>query len=344
MHKKEVRLKFLLIILILTTNQSKGQAKILFSDNNGVTVSYKLFNTGQTTQCYVDYDKNFTNTTIDIWELTATITNKSKTAIKPKLSTTISMNVGVLNGIDSHKYCQYQTIRGYYKTDGYSEQNKPFFGITSVSRWLSTGRSFSKTTYFYLYKGEIPQIFKWDFPGYHIKPKKEKEKKDDFWNGKKEKSSNDTSNNDDYWKGGTDNTKKKTNTFWSGKGNTQEEMNFKENTKANNSDVFIGNVRSRTNRIRIFCIDTGLEDGDKVQIRINGEVVESSIYLTNAGEYYSFNLKFGQNTIEIKALNQGSTGANTAAFEVYDDKGVKLAQKGWHLQTGYKGKLLILKI
>ena len=76
----------------------------------------------------------------------------------------------------------------------------------------------------------------------------------------------------------------------------------------------------------------------------NVTILKDKIYLTNAGRSYWFDLKFGQNRIEILALNQGDVGANTAAFKVFDDKGNLIAEKSWHLETGYKGKLLILKL
>lgn len=150
---------------------------------------------------------------------------------------------------------------------------------------------------------------------------------DDFWNGKKDKTKNDTHND-----------------FWNGSGTQKEELKLEENTKAEESDKFIGNVRSRTKRIRIFCVDTGKEDGDKVKISNNGKVLKTNIYLTNQGKSYWFDLEFGQNKIEIYALNQGSLGANTAAFKIFDENGLEIAQKDWHLKTGYKGTLLILKI
>lgn len=176
---------------------------------------------------------------------------------------------------------------------------------------------------------------------------KEKKENDDFWSGETDKKSNEnnSSKKDDFWSGGKEKTSKSNNgEFWDGKGSSKEERQFIENTQADESDKFIGNVRSRTNRIRIYCVDTGKEDGDKVRISNNGKTLKNEIYLTNNGKSYWFDLKFGQNRIEILALNQGSLGSNTAAFKIYDEKGNVIAEKDWHLKTGYKGTLLILKI
>jgi hypothetical protein len=171
------------------------------------------------------------------------------------------------------------------------------------------------------------------------------EKDEEFWSGEKEKEVTNKKDDSEFWDGGTAKQENNKETdFWEGKGSSEEERKFTENTKPDESDQFIGNVRSRTGKVRIFCVDTGQEDGDLVRIINNGATLMDNIYLTNAGKSYWFDLQFGQNNIEILALNQGTTGANTAAFKVFDDKGALIAEKGWHLNTGFKGKLLILKI
>lgn len=167
---------------------------------------------------------------------------------------------------------------------------------------------------------------------------------DDFWNGEnKEKEVNINKDKEILDVNSAEQNNPETD-FWDGKGTSDEERKFIENTKPDESDQFIGNVRSRTSRVRIFCVDTGEEDGDLVRITNNSSILKDDIYLTNAGKSYWFDLQFGQNNLEILALNQGKVGANTAAFKVFDEKGNLIAEKDWHLQTGYKGKLLILKL
>jgi hypothetical protein len=171
-----------------------------------------------------------------------------------------------------------------------------------------------------------------------------KKKDDDFWSGRSSKKSS-SKKEDDFWSGGK--TKQSGNSsgqFWSGSGNSKEERLLLENTKGDESDQFIGNVRSRSARIRILCEDTGQEDGDRVRILNNGKVVYRNLYLTNEPKFVTLDLAFGQNRIEIEALNQGTAGPNTAAFKVYDSDNRLLAEKSWKLLTGYKGSLLILKI
>jgi hypothetical protein len=157
---------------------------------------------------------------------------------------------------------------------------------------------------------------------------KSKKKEDDFWSGKDEKTS----------------AKKYADNFWNGKGSNSEESNFDKNTISKKSNQFIGEIESKTNSIKIVCRDHGQEDGDRVQIRNNKTIVKSNLYLTKSSKSVTLKLNFGMNRLDFKALNQGSSGANTAEFDIYDDNGKLISTKKWDLLTGYTGTLLIVKL
>jgi hypothetical protein len=61
--------------------------------------------------------------------------------------------------------------------------------------------------------------------------------------------------------------------------------------------------------------------------------------------YQKFNipLEVGINKIAFKALNQGTSGPNTAAFKVYNDAGMLLSSNEWNLATGAKATIVIAK-
>lgn len=173
---------------------------------------------------------------------------------------------------------------------------------------------------------------------------------DDFWSGKSNTLKDRPSKpaQDDFWAGSSakdqpDNTSAKDD-FWRGQGTQAEEQRFEGQVQPDESDKLIGDIRSRTKRIKIVCRDHGEEDGDRVRISNNGSVVHNDIYLTNAPRSYWLTLGFGINRVEISALNEGSSGPNTAEFEVYDDAGHRVAEKEWNLRTGFKGTLLVLQI
>lgn len=76
---------------------------------------------------------------------------------------------------------------------------------------------------------------------------------------------------------------------------------------------------------------------------MNEQVIRRSITLE--GGYFSINitLKDGFNRIDIEALNQGSSGPNTAEFKVYDEQGQLLASREWNILTGYIATMVVMK-
>jgi len=54
-------------------------------------------------------------------------------------------------------------------------------------------------------------------------------------------------------------------------------------------------------------------------------------------------LEIGINKIAFKALNQGTSGPNTAAFKVFNDAGMLLSSNEWNLATGAKATIVIAK-
>ena len=105
----------------------------------------------------------------------------------------------------------------------------------------------------------------------------------------------------------------------------------------------LGRIDTNTKKIRIECRDHSYVDGDRVRLFVNDVVVRSNIVLQ--GGYYVINidLKEGFNRVDIKALNQGTSGPNTAEFNVFDENGNLLATKEWNILTGYVATLVVMK-
>ena len=51
----------------------------------------------------------------------------------------------------------------------------------------------------------------------------------------------------------------------------------------------------------------------------------------------------GSSPEEFEALNQGSSGPNTAELHVYDDKGLIISAKEWNLLTGRRAIITVIK-
>ncbi len=105
----------------------------------------------------------------------------------------------------------------------------------------------------------------------------------------------------------------------------------------------LGRIETDSKSIRIICRDHSYVDGDRVKLYVNEEVIRRSITLS--GGYYTINidLKEGFNRIDIEALNQGSSGPNTAEFKVLGPNGEVLADKEWNILTGYIATLVVIK-
>lgn len=108
-------------------------------------------------------------------------------------------------------------------------------------------------------------------------------------------------------------------------------------------DSYLGDFKTGGKFVDIICRDHEFVDGDKVRVLVNDEVVENSITLTANFKGVIINLERGFNRIDIVALNQGTSGPNTAEFKVYDDKGKLLSSNEWNLATGAKATLIIVK-
>lgn len=109
------------------------------------------------------------------------------------------------------------------------------------------------------------------------------------------------------------------------------------------SDTFLGELRTGENLLQMICRDHQYQDGDRVRVWIDDVIVVKEIYLTNAFQGFHINLKPGFNKVEIEALNQGSSGPNTAQFKVMDEQGKVLSENVWNLNAGVKATLIVIK-
>lgn len=95
--------------------------------------------------------------------------------------------------------------------------------------------------------------------------------------------------------------------------------------------------------VELYCRDAQYVDGDRVRVYLNGKIVQTDIYLQANYTPVLIQLANGFNTIEIEALNQGSSGPNTAAFSVFDDSGKLVTSSEWNLLTGARATMIIVK-
>lgn len=104
-----------------------------------------------------------------------------------------------------------------------------------------------------------------------------------------------------------------------------------------------GEIRTKSEFVDIMAADFGAEDGDIVRVLVNGQVVIPEFTLYNTYKPLHIRLDPGFNNIEFEAMNQGTSGPNTALFIIYDNTGKMLMKEEWGLCTGFKGRVMVFR-
>ncbi|PZR09276.1 MAG: hypothetical protein DI539_22095 [Flavobacterium psychrophilum] len=128
----------------------------------------------------------------------------------------------------------------------------------------------------------------------------------------------------------------------------QDRVNQSVQQKGESNEAYRGNqsfgeIRTKSSYFTIFSADYGLEDGDRIRVLVNDQVVIPEFTLTNNSKALQIMLKPGFNKIEFEAMNQGTSGPNTAQFTVIDDHEKQLMSNQWNLATGFKASVMVIK-
>ena len=108
-------------------------------------------------------------------------------------------------------------------------------------------------------------------------------------------------------------------------------------------DQFLGEIRNDGEYVNIILRDHEYPDGDLIKVEVNESVVMPAILLTEKAKGFKLDLNSGFNVVDFVALNQGSSGPNTAEIIVYDDQGKLVGTNRWNLATGVKATYIIYK-
>jgi len=79
-------------------------------------------------------------------------------------------------------------------------------------------------------------------------------------------------------------------------------------------------INWESNKLKLYIWDANKEDGDKIQLTINGNIILDNFETKNKRKKIKFKLLKGENTIEIKAINLGASPPNTSRIELVDSK------------------------
>ncbi|MCB0375702.1 MAG: hypothetical protein KDD04_07265 [Sinomicrobium sp.] len=122
--------------------------------------------------------------------------------------------------------------------------------------------------------------------------------------------------------------------------NKKEEKEIKPEYKV---DRYLGDFKTGAKFVKVICRDHEFVDGDRVSVYVNDTLVQNDILLDARFYGFEITLEKGFNKVDFLALNQGSSGPNTAEFHVYDDQGRLVSSNRWNLTTGVKATLIIVK-
>ena len=109
------------------------------------------------------------------------------------------------------------------------------------------------------------------------------------------------------------------------------------------TNQYMGDYRMDGNQARIIFRDHEYPDGDRVRILHNDKVIQPNVLLAERFVGLTVELVPGFNKIDFIALNQGTSGPNTAEVRVYDENGNMTANNQWNLATGVRATYILIK-
>ncbi|MNE67433.1 hypothetical protein D3C80_1630430 [compost metagenome] len=105
----------------------------------------------------------------------------------------------------------------------------------------------------------------------------------------------------------------------------------------------LGDFKTKSLSAKVLYRDAEYVDGDAIRVHLNDRVIQTGVVLESNFKGFEIVLDKGFNKIDFEALNQGTSGPNTAEFQVYDDKGTLISASQWNLGTGFKATIILIK-
>lgn len=79
-------------------------------------------------------------------------------------------------------------------------------------------------------------------------------------------------------------------------------------------------INWESNKVKLYIWDANQEDGDKITLKINGDIILDDFETKNKRKKLKYQLEDGENIIEITATNLGTSPPNTSRIELVDSK------------------------
>ncbi len=117
----------------------------------------------------------------------------------------------------------------------------------------------------------------------------------------------------------------------------------KEEKPEYGKDQYLGDFKTSATIATFMYRDHEFVDGDMIRVYVNDEIVVSQARLEGSFKGFDVKLQDGFNKVDFQAINQGSSGPNTAQLNIYDNIGNLLASYEWNLLTGNKATAIVVK-
>ena len=79
-------------------------------------------------------------------------------------------------------------------------------------------------------------------------------------------------------------------------------------------------INWESNKVKLYIWDANQEDGDKITLKINGDIILDDFETKNKRKKLKYQLEDGENIIEITSTNLGASPPNTSRIELVDSK------------------------
>ena len=124
-----------------------------------------------------------------------------------------------------------------------------------------------------------------------------------------------------------------------------KKLKREEKKKPNNYNKgeYLGDVSTGSAYVNILCRDFEYVDGDRVRISVNDSIIIYNLFLESKFAGFKLPLTKGFNKVDFTALNQGSSGPNTAELRVFDDSNQLISSNQWNLSTGATATFIVVK-
>ncbi|GAB1857266.1 hypothetical protein MHTCC0001_21020 [Flavobacteriaceae bacterium MHTCC 0001] len=108
-------------------------------------------------------------------------------------------------------------------------------------------------------------------------------------------------------------------------------------------DAYWGDYQTTSKSIKVLYRDYSAIDGDLLRVYVNGDIIQSNVYLNSGYGGFKLDLKEGLNEIIFQAVNTGASGPNTAEYKIIDESSKVISSKVWALEAGVKVTVIIVK-